>query len=78
MVTPIADIKTKIGANFPIEEEIIIEVIDSSGGRIYSGKDSKLVSIGIGDFSRVVVEGKGYGVNTTFNNISVLWWRSVL
>ena len=62
MITPTTDIKNKIGANFPIEEEIIIGVIDSSGGRIYSGADSKLVSIGIGDFSRVVVGGKGYGV----------------
>jgi hypothetical protein len=59
LITPTADIKTKIGANFPIEEVIIIEVIDSSGERIYSGKDSKLVSMGIGDFSRVVVGGKG-------------------
>ncbi|KAJ8320440.1 hypothetical protein KUTeg_002027, partial [Tegillarca granosa] len=38
-----ADIKPKIGANCPIEPNIILEIRDSSGKRIYSGPDSSLI-----------------------------------
>lgn len=40
-----ADIKTKIGAHCPIEPNIVLEMRDSSGKRIYSGPDSSLVSL---------------------------------
>ncbi|XP_046340385.2 uncharacterized protein LOC124121432 [Haliotis rufescens] len=42
MLTQTANIKTTVGANFPITEELIVEVRDASGARIYSGPDSSL------------------------------------
>ncbi|KAK3576183.1 hypothetical protein CHS0354_001202 [Potamilus streckersoni] len=37
-----ADVKAKQGANFQIEDKIIVEIQDSLGRRIYSGPDSSL------------------------------------
>lgn len=35
----------KIGANFVIEDKIVLRAIDSAGAQVHSGSDSKLVSI---------------------------------
>ncbi|CAC5406501.1 Guanylate cyclase 32E,Guanylate cyclase soluble subunit beta-2,Head-specific guanylate cyclase,Retinal guanylyl cyclase 2,Heat-stable enterotoxin receptor,Olfactory guanylyl cyclase GC-D,Atrial natriuretic peptide receptor 2,Receptor-type guanylate cyclase gcy-28,Speract receptor,Receptor-type guanylate cyclase gcy-13,Soluble guanylate cyclase gcy-31,Soluble guanylate cyclase gcy-36,Receptor-type guanylate cyclase gcy-21,Soluble guanylate cyclase 89Db,Soluble guanylate cyclase 88E,Guanylate cyclase 2G,Rece len=42
IVTPTNDINLKIGANFPIESNIVIQVVDAAGERVYSGSDSTL------------------------------------
>ncbi|XP_052083610.1 uncharacterized protein LOC127720912 [Mytilus californianus] len=42
IVTPTNDINLKIGANFPIESYLVIQVVDAGGERVYSGSDSTL------------------------------------
>ncbi|KAL3862181.1 hypothetical protein ACJMK2_008168, partial [Sinanodonta woodiana] len=63
-----ADVKPKQGANFPIEDNIIVEIQDSAGQRIYSGPDSSMevtVAVNPGnvclsrDSTFVTTEGQG-------------------
>ena len=44
LVTATSDIKPKQSANFPIEDKIVLQALDASGERVYSGSDSILVS----------------------------------
>ena len=43
VITTKADIKAKHNANFPLEAEVVVEIRDTNGGRVYSGPDSTLV-----------------------------------